>query len=75
MKKLWVIAVKDVAEAFRSRSTYIILFIMLALSFSYVSSYATHVKALTNQQDINAFSRGFLNSLAYVLPLDRKSVV
>jgi ABC-type transport system involved in multi-copper enzyme maturation permease subunit len=69
MNKLWVIALKDVGEAFRSRSIYIFVAIMLILTFSYVSSYNAHVNSLTNQQAINNFSRSFLNSLAYLLPL------
>jgi len=69
MNKLWVIASKDVGEAFRSRSIYVFLLIMLVISFSYVSSYNAHVNTLTNQQAISDFSRSFLNSLAYLLPL------
>ena len=69
MNKLWVIAVKDVGEAFRSRSIYVFLFVMLVLMFSYTSSYNAHVGTLTNQKAIDDFSKGFLNSLAYVLPL------
>ena len=42
---------------------------MIILTFSYISGYESHVKTLTNQQDVNTYSRGFLNSLAYVLPM------
>jgi ABC-2 type transport system permease protein len=69
MKKLWIIAVKDAGEAFRSRSIYVFLLVILLISFSYVTSYSAHVKTLTDQQAINTFSRSFLNSLAYFLPL------
>jgi ABC-type Na+ efflux pump permease subunit len=69
MNKLWVIAMKDVGEAFRSRVMFIFIVIMLILTFSYVSSYNAHVNSLTNQTEIEDFSRGFLNSMAYILPL------
>jgi ABC-type transport system involved in multi-copper enzyme maturation permease subunit len=68
MGKLWVIALKDVSEAFRSRSIYVFIAVILLLTFTYVSSYNAHVRVLTDQQAINDFSRGFLNSLAYLLP-------
>jgi ABC-type Na+ efflux pump permease subunit len=69
MNKIWIIARKDISEAFRSRSTYIFILIMLILTISYVSSYNAHVKTLTDQRAIDDFSRSFLNSLAYVLPM------
>ena len=69
MNKLWVIAVKDVGEAFSSRSIYAFLLIMVVVSFSYISVYNRAVKSLTNPQAIAEISRTFLSSLAYVLPL------
>jgi ABC-2 type transport system permease protein len=69
MKKLWVIASKDVGEAFRSRTIYVFMLVMLVLAFSYISVYDARVKLLTNHQEILNFSRDFLNNLAYVLPL------
>lgn len=69
MSKLWTIAVKDVGEAFGSRSIYVFIVIMLFLTFSYVSSYNAHVGTLPTQQAIDEFSHGYLNSLAYVLPV------
>lgn len=69
MNKLWVIALKDVGEAFRSRSMYVFLLIMILLTFSYVSSHNAYIGTLTSQQAINNFSHSFLNSLAYILPL------
>jgi ABC-2 type transport system permease protein len=69
MKKLWVIAQKDIREAFRSRSTYVFIVIMLVVTISYVANYNNHVKVLTNSQAIYDFSRAFLNNLAYVFPL------
>jgi len=69
MNKIWVIARKDISETFRSRSTWFIILIMIILAFTYISGYESHIKTLTNQQDVNAYSGGFLNSLAYVLPI------
>ena len=68
--KLLVIARKDISEAFRSRSTYVIILVMLVLTFSYISVYTEYIKGLNNnQQLIENYSRAFLNSLAYVLPM------
>ena len=68
--KLLVIARKDIGEAFRSRSTYIVILVMLVLTFSYISVYSAYVKGLNNdQQLIKEYSRVFLNSLAYILPM------
>ncbi|HXZ94931.1 MAG TPA: hypothetical protein VEG28_03355 [Dehalococcoidia bacterium] len=69
MKKSWIIARKDIGEAFRSRSTYLFILIMVVLTFSYVSSYNSHVKTLLAPEDIYNFSHAFLNSLAYILPM------
>ncbi len=69
MSKILVIARKDIREALLSRSTYAFIFIMLVLTFSYVSSYTAHVKNLTSQTAIIEFSRAFMNSVAYALPL------
>jgi ABC-2 type transport system permease protein len=69
MKKLWIIAGKDVGEAFRSRSIYVFLLVILIISFSYVSSYDRAVNTLSSQLTIIDFSRAFLNSLAYLMPL------
>jgi ABC-2 type transport system permease protein len=66
--KLLVIARKDISEAFRSRSTYIVILVMILLSFVYISNYNNYVKGLGNKQLIIDYSRSFLNSLAYVLP-------
>ena len=69
MDKIWVVAKKDVSEVFRSRSVYTFVFVMLILAFSYVSGYNANVNGLTDQQQIDTFSRGFLNTLANLLPL------
>jgi ABC-type Na+ efflux pump permease subunit len=69
MNRILVIARKDIREALRSRSTYIFVLIMLFVTFSYVSSYSARVRTLTSQDAIIAFSRIFMTSLAYALPL------
>jgi ABC-2 type transport system permease protein len=75
MNKIWIIAKKDIGEAFRSRSTYIFILVMFILTFSFVSSYNTQVNQLTGKQTIIDFSRSFLNSLAYILPVMYSIVV
>jgi len=69
MNKILIIARKDISEAFRSRSTYVIILVMIILTFSYISGYESYVKTLISQQDIDTYSRGFLNNLTYVLPM------
>jgi ABC-type Na+ efflux pump permease subunit len=69
MKKIWIIARKDISEAFRSRSTYVFAIIMLLVYFSYVNNYSNAVKTLATQQAVDNFSRSFLNGMAYVLPM------
>ena len=69
MNKIWIIAKKDIGEAFRSRSTYIFILVMLIVGVSYFQSYNSHVSVLTNKQAITDFSRSFLTGLAYVLPM------
>jgi len=69
MKKLWIIARKDIKEAFRSRSTYIFVFVVVLLSFTYFSQYGRVISGLTNENDILDVSRTFMNGLTYVLPM------
>ena len=66
--KIWIIAKKDILEAFRSRSTYFVLLIMIVLTFTYIASYSDTVKHYDKEQAIT-YSRIFLNSLAYILPM------
>jgi ABC-2 type transport system permease protein len=68
--KLWVIARKDIGEAFHSRSTYVVIVIMILLTLSYISIYSENVKSLNNNRQLIAdYSRIFLNSLSYILPM------
>ncbi|HEX7476066.1 MAG TPA: ABC transporter permease subunit [Dehalococcoidales bacterium] len=73
MKKLWIIARKDIKESYRSRSTYVYIAIMLVLTLSYFSSYNAVINSLNNQganqQTIYDASRAFMISLAYALPM------
>jgi len=69
MNKIWIIARKDILEAFRSRSVYVFILVMVLLTFSFVTSYSEQVKTLIGQSTINDFSRSFLNGLAYTLPM------
>ncbi len=73
MNKLWVIARKDIREAFKSRSTYVYIVIMIVLSFSYLSTYNALISTLKNQHDtqqqIRDASLFFLNNIAYTLPM------
>jgi len=69
MKKLWIIAKKDIGEAFRSRSIYVFILVMVFLTFSYVTSYRAGANKITDVEVLKAFSRSYLGSLAYTLPI------
>ncbi len=73
MDKIWIIARKDILEALRSRSTYVFILIMGALTFSYISSYMALINNLQRQgasaYTIYNASFSFLNNIAYVLPM------
>jgi ABC-2 type transport system permease protein len=73
MDKIWIIARKDTREALRSRSTYIYIFVMFILTFTYYTSYSAQINSLVRQnagqQQILEDSRLILNSLAYILPM------
>ena len=66
--KLWIIAKKDIGEAFRSRSTYFVIIIMIVLTATYIAGYVDTVKDYDKQQAIT-YSRIFLDSLAYIMPM------
>jgi ABC-2 type transport system permease protein len=70
MNKIWIISRKDISEAFRSRSTYIFLIVMVFLTISYISVYNDNINSLKNNAlSINNYSRAYLSTLAYILPL------
>jgi ABC-2 type transport system permease protein len=73
MNKLWIIARKDFGEAFRSRSTYIYILVLIFLTFNYFSGYNSLIGALTQQnaspKEIYDQSRIFLNGLANIVPM------
>jgi ABC-2 type transport system permease protein len=73
MDKIWIVARKDILEAFRSRSTYLYIVIMFVLTFSYYSTYNSQMAALVRQNASEAqmrdVSRTILNTMAYILPM------
>lgn len=73
MNRVWVIAGKDIREAFRSRSTYLYLVVLLLLSFTYFNSFSTLInRAIENGSDrevIFNLSQVFLNNIASTLPI------
>jgi ABC-2 type transport system permease protein len=73
MDKIWIIASKDIGEAFRSRSTYIYLVVMFFLTYSYYATYTAQINALVRQNasasQIRDVSQIILNTLAYILPM------
>ncbi len=69
MNKLWVIARKDLGEAFRSRSTYIYIALLFFLTFTYFGGYNSLIGRETVQSQINAKSQVFVNSIISTLPM------
>ncbi len=73
MKRMWIIAKKDIREAIRSRSTYIYIVILIFLTFSYFNGYATVTRRLaaTNSSQIVVVqqSQSYLNPIASTLPM------
>jgi ABC-type Na+ efflux pump permease subunit len=69
MNKIWIIARKDIGEAFRSRSTYIFIVVMIFVTLNYATAYTNSVKTLSSPELINEFSRRFISGLAYILPM------
>jgi ABC-2 type transport system permease protein len=73
MDKIWIIARKDIGEAFRSRSTYIYIAIMFFLTYSYYATYNAQINSLleqnASQSQIREVSQAILNNLAYILPM------
>ena len=69
MKKVWVIASKDVSEAFHSRSIYIVIVIAAIFAFSFGSAYNRNIPANASATAVASYSKDFLTSIAYVIPL------
>jgi ABC-type Na+ efflux pump permease subunit len=69
MNKLWVIARKDIKEAFRSRSTYIYIALLFVLTFVYFNAYSSLIGNETDQAEINTRSLIFINSIISTLPM------
>jgi ABC-2 type transport system permease protein len=72
MSKMWIIARKDIGEAFRSRTTYLYIAILFFLSFTYTTGFNALLNRLTNEGAghvaIYEAGRAFLNGIVYVLP-------
>ena len=73
MKKIWVIAKKDIFEAFRSRSTYLYIVVLFVLSFSYFSTYSARMDSVLaakpSPEVIRQASQSLLNSFGATLPM------
>jgi ABC-2 type transport system permease protein len=73
MKRLWVIASKDIREVLRSRSTYLYIALLFFLSFTYFSRFTTVINTAfdnnASQEIINEISQLFLDSIASTLPM------
>ena len=72
MNKIWIISRKDISDAFRSRSTYIFILVMLVLTFIYISIYTGTVKSnpyKNNPSLIAEYSHKYIDTLAYLFPL------
>ncbi len=73
MDKIWIVARKDILEAFRSRSTYLYILVMFVLTFSYYGTYNSQIGALVRQNaseaQIRDVSQAILNTIAYILPM------
>jgi ABC-type Na+ efflux pump permease subunit len=69
VNKLWVIARKDILEAFRSRSTYIYIALLFLLTFTYFNAYTSLIGKVTLQSEINSRSQVFVDSIIATLPM------
>jgi ABC-type Na+ efflux pump permease subunit len=73
MRRVWIIARKDLADVLGSRSTYLYVFVMLLASSSYFFSYFSIANQLSHQganaAAILATSRVFLSSISYIIPV------
>ena len=73
MRRVWIIARKDLADVLGSRSTYLYVFVLLLASSSYFFSYFSIANQLSHQganaAAILATSRVFLSSISYIIPV------
>ena len=73
MNRAWIISKKDMREIFRSKSTYLYIFVMLLASSSYFFSYFSIANSLTRQNvdaaTLRTVSAAFLNSIAFIIPV------
>jgi len=69
MSKIWIIARKDIKEAFRSRSTYIYIALLFFLTFTYFNTYGALTENITSQADLHRISSEFINNIVSALPM------
>ena len=73
MGKAFIIARKDIKEAFRSKSTYLYVVFLCLLSLPYFDGFNNEIKDLLKQEvsttELRVASQSFLNGVAYTLPL------
>lgn len=73
MKKIWVIARKDMLEAFRSKSTYIYIVVLFAFCFPYYEAINSVIRNLSrtgsSSRDIIAAVRLLINVATATMPL------
>jgi ABC-2 type transport system permease protein len=69
VKKIWIIASKDVSEAFRSRSIYLVGVVGAIFAFSFGAAYNRNLAANASAAVITGYSRDFLSMVVYIVPL------
>lgn len=73
MKQVFIIARKDIAEAFRSRSTYFYVLVLLFLAYPYFLGSRTVIdqliKSEAGQAAVRVAGQALLDTSAYTLPL------
>jgi len=73
MRKIWIIARKDIREAFRTRSTYLYIIFLVVFSIIYISNYSTVISRLVAENPVRSIliqqSQEILNSMAAALPM------
>ncbi len=73
LRRMWVIARKDLSDVLGTRSTYLYVFVMLLASISYFFSYFSLADSLTKNGATPAqlveMSRVFLATIAYIVPV------
>jgi ABC-2 type transport system permease protein len=73
MDKIWVVALKDIREAFRSRSTYFYVVLLCFLSVPFLSGLTQILNNLNRQgagpSELQDVTQAYMNNAAFTLPL------